>query len=294
MSYQKVPLVATAISVFLAIIKFIIWIISWSVAILSSAMDSLLDVWISIFNWFALKTASAPPDSRYNYGKGKIEWIAAVIEGVIIIISGLFIIYEAIKKIIFGETIANVDLGLYIMLFSILVISWLVWYLSMMAKKSGSLVIKSDLLHYKTDLITNLWIIISLLIVKFTGIYYVDFIFWLIIGVYIIKEASQLLREWIWILLDEALEERQDITKILDNFVEVWKIKSWHDLKTRKWWYYKFVEFHFVVDPNMTVKQAHDIWDEISDEIKKLDNRANWIIVYHADRRDDSSCKECY
>lgn len=81
---EKVPLIAAWISVVLAIIKFVVWLVSGSVAILSSAIDSLLDIAISIFNWFAIKTAFAPPDSKFNYGKGKIEGIAAVVEGTVI------------------------------------------------------------------------------------------------------------------------------------------------------------------------------------------------------------------
>ena len=293
MSYQKVPLVATLVSVILAIIKFIVWLISGSVAILSSAMDSLLDVWISVFNWFALKTASAPPDSKFNYGKWKIEGIAAVIEGTIIFLSGLFIIYESLKKIWFKETIKDIDLWLIVMIISIVVVGWLVMYLNYMYNKTKNLVIKSDVLHYKTDLITNLGVILSLIIVKFTWIYRIDFIMWFIIWIYIAKEAIHLIREWIWILLDEALEERNQIAKILDEFVVKWIIKSWHDLKTRKWWRYKFVEYHFVVDPNTTVKEAHDIWDMIAEQIKKLDPNSEWEVIYHPDREDDSKCKEC-
>lgn len=289
MSYQKVPLIATFVSTFLAIIKIIVWIISWSVSVLSSAVDSLLDVWISMFNWFALKTAYTPFDSRFNYGKWKIEGIAVVIEGIIIIISWLFIILEAFKKIIFNEIVENIDLGIYIMILSVIVVWVLVWYLSIMYKKSWNVVIKSDLIHYKMDLLINLGVIISLIIVKFTGIYYFDFIFWLIIWIYIIKESFSLLKEWIWILLDKALEERDKIASILDEFVKKWTIKWWHDLRTRKSWPYKFVEFHFIVDPNMTIKQAHNIWDEISDHIKKLDDKFNWVIIYHPDRKNDAN-----
>jgi len=291
MQYQKVPLIATWVSIILAIVKFVIWIISWSVAILASAMDSLLDVWISIFNWFALKTASAPPDSKFNYGRWKIEGIAAIIEWVIIIWSWLFIIWESVSKILHKEVIQNIDLGLVVMIFSIVLVGGLVLYLSYIAKKTWNLVIKADLLHYKTDLLTNIGVIISLIIVKLTNIYYVDFIFWLVIGVYIIKEAFQLLKEGLDIILDKALEERDQIKEILNKFVKQWLIKSWHDLKTRKGWQYKFVEFHFVVDPDTTVKKAHDIGDIIADEVKKLDNKVYWEIIYHADRTDDSTCK---
>lgn len=179
------------------------------------------------------------------------------------------------------------------MIFSIVIVGILVIYLYFVVKKTGNIVIKSDFVHYKTDLLTNLWVILSLIVVKITKIYYVDFLIWFLIWGYIIKEAFSLFREWIWILLDEALEERDKIVNILNEFVKEWKINSWHDLKTRKWWHYKFVEFHFVVDPNMTVKQAHDLWEEIAKSIEKIDPNGRWEIIYHVDRENDSTCEVC-
>lgn len=291
-SYQKVPLIATGVSIILAIVKFIVWILTWSVLILSSALDSILDIAVSIFNYIALKISLSPADREYNYGKWKIEWIAAVIEWSIITLSGAFIIYESIDKLINKNTISDIDIWIYVIIFSIIVVFFLVLYLSHFAKKTNNLVIQSDLMHYKTDLITNWVIIISLTIIYFTKFYVIDFILWILAWIYIIKEALELSKKWIDVLLDKSLEERSEIEKILNNFVKNWVINSWHDFKTRKWWIFKFVEFHFVVDPNTTVKQAHEIINKIKQDIYKLDENYIWEIIWHADYEDDSKFKE--
>jgi len=88
------------------------------------------------------------------------------------------------------------------------------------------------------------------------------------------------------------LIERKDIAKILDNCFKDCTIFSWHDLKSRKWGHFKFVEFHFVVDPNTTVKQAHKILDKIENQIKKLDKNVFWEVIWYADYEDDGKFKE--
>ncbi len=100
MSPQKrATLVSSSVATLLVTIKLVLGVASGSVAVLASAIDSLLDMLVSIFNFFAIKKSEEHPDDEYHYGKGKIQAIAAVIEGTIITISGIYIIYEAIKKI---------------------------------------------------------------------------------------------------------------------------------------------------------------------------------------------------
>jgi len=292
---KRAPVVAMSVAFFLALTKFGVWLISWSVALLSSAMDSLLDTWVSIFNYFAIRFASEEADEEHNYWHWKIEWIAATIEWTIITLSGFYIVYEGINKILNPEPISHMSWTLWVMFISIIATTWLVYYLNYVYKKTNNLVIKGDSIHYKMDLYTNLAVIITLAIIYFVPSFsWVDWVVGLLIWLYIIHEAWDLIKDWINLLLDKALEEHDKVKEIIDSYVWNKKFDSYHCLKTRSWWSKdKFVEFHFVMDPKTTILEAHDLWDEIEEEIKKLDTSSVWHVVWHVDPYDDSKTNWC-
>jgi cation diffusion facilitator family transporter len=287
---KKAPIIATSVAFFLAVIKFIVWIMSGSVALLSSAMDSLLDTWVSIFNYFAIKYSLDPADEDHNYGHWKIEGIAATIEWTIITLSGFYIIYASYNKIINPEEIQYINWTLIVMIISIVATGWLVYFLNYVYKKTQNLVIKWDALHYKMDLFTNIAVIWVLSFLYFFPAFtWVDWIIWLLIWIYIIHEAYWLIKQWINLLLDTALEEHLEVEKAIEYFVKNNKIGWFHDFKTRSWWSKtKFVEFHFVMPPETTILEAHKIWDLIENKIKKINSSSKWNIVYHVDSFDDS------
>ena len=284
---RKATFVAIIVAIILSIAKIIIGILSGSVAVLASALDSVLDMFVSIFNNIALKISESKPDEKFNYGKSKIEGLAALFEGLIIIASGLFIIYEAIRKLIEKEAITHLDASIYVMIFSIVIVGGLVAFLNYIAKKTNNLVIKSDALHYKTDLITNSVVLISLIIIKFTGWYFVDFILSILIGIYIIKEASEIVKEGFEILLDVALDF-ETVEKIKEIIKKEPLVLDYHCLRTRKAGNRNFVDVHLVLTPDMKLKLAHTIIENVEDKIRALDHDKKWIINIHADPYDDS------
>jgi len=287
MSPQKrATIIASVVATILTIVKFAIGVASGSVAVLASAIDSLLDTVISIFNFFAIKKSEEKATDRFQYGKGKVQAIAAVIEGTIITLSGVYIIYEAINKAIHATETTLLNSAIMVMIFSIVVTFLLVNYLLSVAKKTGNLVIKSDALHYKTDLLSNGVILLSLVIVYFTGLNIIDAIFGLGIGVYIIYSAYEIIEEGIFILLDHALDSKI-IAQIDKEIKEHPQVNSYHWLKTRTDGTNNFVEFHLVLEPDMKLLEAHRISDQIEESIKKLDDKRQWIITPHYDPYDD-------
>ncbi len=287
MSPQKrATLIATTVATVLTIVKFAIGVASGSIAVLASAIDSLLDTVISIFNFFAIKKSEEKATDRFQYGKGKVQAIAAVIEGTVITLSGVYIIYEAINKAIYDLETARLNSAIIVMIFSIIVTFVLVWYLLRVAKETNSLVIKSDALHYKTDLLSNGVILLSLIIVYFTGLDVVDAIFGLAIGIYIIYSAYEIIEEGIFILLDHALDS-EIVAQIEKKIIQHPKVNSYHWLKTRTDGTNNFVEFHIVLEPEMRLMEAHNISDQIEENIKQLDTKKKWIITPHYDPYDD-------
>ncbi|MCF6205984.1 MAG: cation diffusion facilitator family transporter [Sulfurovum sp.] len=290
-SQKKATVVSTTVATILVFVKLIIGIASGSVAVLASAIDSLLDMAVSIFNFFAIKKAEEEPDEHYHYGKGKIQAIAGVIEGTIITMSGLYIIYVAIEKLLHGKGTSLLIPSIIAMAISIVITWFLVRYLLKVAEETDNIVIKADALHYKTDLWSNAAVLLSLGLVSVTGFDSIDAIFGMGIGLYIIYSAYEIIVEGVEILLDKALDPKMvaNIREIIESHPEV---TSYHWLKTRTDGTTNFVEFHMVLRPNMLLLEAHRIADEIEMKIMALDPNKRWVITPHFDPYDDSDMNE--
>ena len=162
----------------------------------------------------------------------------------------------------------------------------LVRYLQKVAKETGNIVIKADAVHYQTDLLSNAAVLLSLILVKFTGLDWIDAVFGIAIGIYIIKEAYEIIDESIGILLDRALDE-EIVKKIKDIISSHPEVQGYHWLKTRTDGMTNFVEFHMVLRPDMLLLDAHRIADEIEEKIVCLDPKKRWVITPHFDPYDD-------
>ncbi len=283
---KQATIVSSSVATLLVFVKLIIGIASGSVAVLASAIDSLLDMVVSLFNYFAIKKSEEEPNDIYHYGKGKIQAIAAVIEGTVITISGFYIIYVAIEKLIEGSTTKLLMPSIFAMLFSIVITYFLVRYLLKIAKETDSIVIKADALHYKTDLWSNAAVLVALTLVSLTGMDSIDAFFGLGIGAYIIYSAYEIIVEGIEILLDRALDGEK-VAKIGEIIAGHPEVTSYHWLKTRTDGSTNFVEFHMVLRPNMLLLEAHRIADEVEDEIMQIDKNKKWVITPHFDPYDD-------
>src|SRR5574344_357088 len=140
---KKATIISSSVAAILTLIKLALGIV----------IDSVLDMFVSIFNYFAILNSEKPADKKFNYGRGKIEALALFIEGIVITISGLYLLYEAIKKALYNETSSYLDISIYVMIISLVITISLVIYLNSVAKKTNSMVIKADALHYKTDVL---------------------------------------------------------------------------------------------------------------------------------------------
>ena len=283
---KKATVVSTSVATVLVFVKLLIGLASGSVAVLASAIDSLLDMLVSILNFFAIRKSEENPDEEYHYGKGKVQAIAAVIEGTVITMSGIYIIYEAVMKLAKGGETTMLGSSFIAMLISIIITYALVKYLLKVAKETNSLVIKADALHYQTDLWSNGAVLLALGLVWISGYDAIDAIFGLAIGVYIIYSAYEIIVEGVEILLDKALDGEMvaSIGEILSKHPE---ITSYHWLRTRSDGTTNFVEFHMVLRPNMLLLEAHRIADEVEEQMMKLDTKRRWIITPHFDPYDD-------
>ena len=288
---KKATIISSSTATLLIVIKLFIGILSGSVAVLASAIDSVLDLIVSAFNYFAITKAEQPANKKFNYGKGKIEALAAVIEGTVITVSGLFIFYSAIKKAIYHEPLEHLENSIIVMIVSLVLTIALVLFLNYVAKKTRSMVVKSDALHYKTDVLSNGAILVSLILIQVTGFELIDSIMGVVISIYIIHSAYEIIKDGVYILLDASLDE--EIVEGIKNIILGEKeISDFHYLKTRKSANTNFVDVHLVFSPGISLMRAHHAGDRIEEKIKELIPDGEWVIIAHLDPYDDSEMND--
>jgi ferrous-iron efflux pump FieF len=288
---KKATIISSSVAFFLTILKLTIGIFSGSVAVLASAVDSVLDLFVSIFNYFAISNSEKPADHKFNYGRGKIEALASVIEGTIITISGLFLFYVAINKYITGEVSQFAQTSIIVMIISLIITTLLVMYLNYVAKQTNNMVIKADAMHYKADILANISVLLSLVLVYLTNNEIFDVIIGALIAIYIIYSAYELIQNGVLVLLDSSLEE--SMTKEIENiFRDESNVNDYHWLKTRTAGNNNFVDVHLVFDCVTTLMSAHKVSDKIEEKIMKLDKTKKWVINIHLDPYDDSKHNE--
>ncbi len=288
---KKATVVSSSVAALLTAIKLVVGLLSGSVAVLASAVDSVLDLFVSLFNYFAINNSEKPADENFNYGRGKIEALASVIEGTIIAVSGMFLLYEAGKKVFIGEKSEYLEISLLVMLISLIVTSLLVAFLNSVAKKTNNMVIKADALHYKTDVYTNGAVLVSLVLVYFTNIELIDVLIGGGISLFIIYSAYELIKEGVLVLLDRAVDEEY-VEQIRDFIREEKIVNDFHYLKTRQAGNDIFVEVHLVFDCVISLMDAHRAGDRIEGKIHTIDQNMNWVINIHMDPYDDSIINE--
>jgi ferrous-iron efflux pump FieF len=284
---QKATIISSSTAALLVTIKMVVGLMSGSVAILASAIDSFLDLLVSLFNYFALHHSGKKADKKFNFGRGKLEAIAAVIEGIIISASAVFILYNAVMKLLHPEALAYMKLSLIVMGISILVTGALVLYLITIARKSGNLVIRADALHYETDLYTNGAILLALGVIHYTDFGLIDPLLGIAITFYMIYSAYPIIKEGLLMLMDISLDD-EEIRKIEHYLDGVDDINGYHHLNTRRSGSDIFISVHVVFNISISLFDAHHITDKIEEDLQRLfkDERVHSII--HMDPYDDS------
>jgi cation diffusion facilitator family transporter len=249
----------------LILMKLAAGIISGSVSILSEAIHSSMDLVAAIISFFSVRVSDNPPDTRHPYGHGKIENISGVIESLLIFLAALWIIIEAVKKL-FGEKIEldSIAVGSVVMFISAIVNTFVSRRLYKVAHATGSVALEADALHLKTDIYTSLGVAIGLGLIIITGINWLDPVIAILVALFIIGQAYQMLMKAFTPLLDTAWSnnEIEELKKKL-NSLNV----SYHDLRTRVAGNYRFVDIHIQIPEYVTVGNAHKYCDKIEKEL---------------------------
>jgi len=284
---KKATIVSTSVAGVLVLLKITVGIMSGSIAILASAIDSFLDLTVSLFNYFALHTAEKHPDEQFHYGRSKIEPLAAVIEGVVISFSALFILYEAITKIVHPREIGYLQESIGVMIISFIITAFLVLFLQKVAVKTKNMVIRADALHYRTDLFSNGAVLFALGAIHYTSEQLIDPILGIAIAFYMIYSAIPIVKEGILMLLDAALP-KEDIQAIEDILQAEPAIHAYHYLQTRESGSNIFISVHAVFNVSISLYDAHVVSDSIETKIKRHFKNKKCHTIMHMDPYDDS------
>ena len=258
-------------------VKLAAWLMTDSISVLSSLIDSLLDVLASLVNMFAVYHALQPPDREHRFGHGKAEPLAGLGQAAFISGSAVLLMIEAVRRLITPQAVAHVEIGVGVMVFAIVVTGGLVAFQHYVVRKTGSTAVGADALHYKTDLLVNLSVIISLGLSATLGWHVADPLFGIAIALYLLYGAWKIALRSLDILMDREFPdaERARIREIVMHHP---KVKGMHDLRTRSAGLQPFIQLHLELDGDMTLLEAHEIADEVEAEIKLVFPAAEVLI----------------
>ncbi len=272
--------VAIACSIFGALAKLSAGIVTGSMSMISSAVDSLGDLFVSVANLFVVRYADQPADEDHNYGHAKIEGLGAMFEGGFIFSAAIFIIYESIHKAIIGEHSHDSMVGIAVMVPVLGATIGTVAYLRKIARRTGSLIVRSDALHYTTDVWVNVGVLVSLALVKLTGLPLVDTVISIGIALFMLYSSVGVVRAGFDVIMDKSLD-RDVVDRLAALLRGCSTIESFHDFKTRRG-KIPHVDFHVVVRPTMTAKQLHDLFLELRRDIRAIVGPSTKVLM-HAD-----------
>jgi ferrous-iron efflux pump FieF len=239
-----------------------------SLAVLSSGIDSVLDILMSGANYLAIRQAEQPPDPKHPFGHGKFETVATIFQSLVIALSGCWVLFEAIRRLFRGAELSNLEGGIAVLLISSGV-SWKISrFLKDTAKKTDSSALKADSLHFSMDVYTNLALMAGLAVIYLAGITWLDPILSILVGCYILFEAVRLIRHGMGDILDEQLPDsiREEITHVLERHRN--SLLDYHRLRTRRAGSQKIIDFHLTVCRHMTVEESHRIADHLEKRIR--------------------------
>lgn len=265
---QKVALLAAASALVLAAGKFTIGLFSGSMTVVSSGLDSLLDVFMSGMNFYAVRKASQPADDEHRYGHGKAEDLAGTLQSVVIVLSGGFIIFKAAQTFLEKGVISYSFLDLLVMCLSLVFSFVISTVLVTVGNRTGSNALKADALHYRSDLYSNSGAIIAIILTYYTGIVLFDLAFAVVVGLIIIASAIKIFRSSISGIMDSRLDDEVE-RQIRDTINGMsFPMAGFHKLRTRHSGTAKYIDFHLLACRKLHIDEAHTLAHGIESRIK--------------------------
>jgi len=268
---------AVGMAVSLICVKFVAWLMTDSVSLLSTLIDSLLDVGASVVNLLAVRHALQPADEEHRFGHGKAESLAGLAQAAFISGSAVFLLLQAGERLYNPTPVQNSLVGYSVMGLAIVATGGLVTFQKYVARRTGSVAISADSAYYPMDVLVNASVIVALFLATELGWTLADPLFAIAISFYILHGAYEVGIEAYHVLMDRELpdEDREKIRTLAMNHPQVINL---HDLRTRQSGPDVFIQMHLEMSGDMTLVQAHEIAEDVMHTIEAAYPRAEVLI----------------
>jgi ferrous-iron efflux pump FieF len=283
---RRATYASVAVAVILITAKLATYLVTGSVSILSSLIDSSVDLLASVVTLIGVARALQPASTHYRFGYGKAESLAALAQAAFITGSSIVLAYEAMARLVDPRPLSQSHVGIAVMVFSILVTLALVSFQRWVTRRTGSVAIDADRLHYSGDLYMNLAVIAALLLGQWTGSSLWDPGFALAISVMLLLGARQVAGRALGVLMDQELPDT-DRVRVKQIVLAHPQARGLHDLRTRSTGLGLHIEFHLELDSQLTLAVAHDITDAIEQSLKQAFPTAEFAIHQEPAGLDD-------
>jgi len=288
---KKAAVISLIIGLSMFVFKITAYLITGSAAIFSDAAESIVHVLATGMALFSIFLSSRPADNSHPYGHGNIEYFSAGIEGLLIIIAAVVIIYEGVNSIIAGPELKQLGIGAVVITLASIVNLLLGNYLIRTGKKTNSITLVADGKHVLTDSITSFGVIIAVMLVIITGIMLLDPIIAILVALNILFTGYKLIRESIGGLMNEV--DQQKLDKLTDKLISI-KKDYWINIHELRFWQSGdrvFIDFHLILPYFFNIKQTHEEEAFIRKELQKDFERTD--LKVHLDYCISDLCKFC-
>lgn len=296
---KNIAALSVASNCTLLFLKLFVGIAIGSVSVLSEAIHSGVDLLAACIAFFAVQTAHKPADAEHPFGHGKIEDISGSIEALLILGAAAWIILESVQKLLHPEPLKVAWLGVAVMLFSAVINYFVSRKLEEVGKKTDSMALKADALHLRTDVMTSAGVMTALFVIELGNLLswglqlqWIDPVAAIIVALLIVRAAWKLTMTAGWDLMDSRLPEEDE--KWIRNYLVERRsslIKGFHQLRTRKSGATRFIEFHLIVDRNLSVDESHGLTESIEKAIEE--HFPGSSVTIHVEPCDGSCPSDC-
>jgi cation diffusion facilitator family transporter len=277
MEKKQVAFLALICGVAVFAIKLVAFFISDSVALLSDALESIVNIAASGLMLFSVCVSEKAPDTSHKYGHEKIEDISSLIEGILVVIAAALIIHAAAGRLYEPTQLMQLDVAIVISIFATALNGALSWMLIRTAKSCGSAALEGDAKHLFSDVISTVGVWIGLIVAQLTGWAFLDSVLAFVVAALIVKMGVELIIKSSNCLMDQSCKkEEEKIMEVLGR--HSYQFIDFHDLKTRRHGNQVFAELHLSVNGSLSVKEAHDLTDHLEEELKEEQPNVNLTI----------------
>ncbi len=253
----------------LILLKIVVGAITGSIAIITEAVHSMIDLVASVIAYFSVRAADEPADAEHPYGHEKVENLAAAIEGMLILVGAAVIVYEATHQLVKGTSVERLGLGIAVMAFSVLANLVVSGVLRRRARETESQALEGDAAHLRTDAMTSAGVLFGLLLVEITGNAVFDPITALVVAVAIVWAGFRILRRSSGVLVDEALPDAEmDRIETAIAHARTPEVAGYHKLRARRAGSRRHIDFHVQYRSGTSLERAHELAHLMRDAIE--------------------------